>query len=138
MVEKSHVPFIDLVLHNDHLGSKDKDGNHGRKYSRSEIEAFLNGEHKDEMLSVCFEYWSYGNTGKVAKLLGSKAVTDISSTVDPALLEGKAKLEAREEKLTGVPAEHLGKVSSMNQMKDDFDKLEDSKNSEKDSKKPNK
>lgn len=101
MVEPTHQPFIELVLCNDHLGSKDNEGNKGRRYSRKELEDFVNGEIKDELLSVCFERWSYGQTGKVAKLLGALAVTDVESKVDPALLEGLAKLQAREDKLTG-------------------------------------
>jgi len=99
MVEKSHEPFIDLVLCNDHLGSKDDQGNRGRRYSRSDIEDFLNGDQSDELLSICFQRWTYGETGKVAKLLGAPAVTEVESRVDLALLEGKALLEAREAKL---------------------------------------
>jgi len=92
----SHQPFLDLVKCNDHLGSKDELGNQGRKYSDSEIRDFLEGERKDELLSVCFEYWSYGDTGKVAKLLGAKSVTEVPVNLNAAQLEGKAKLEARE------------------------------------------
>lgn len=135
MVDPTHESFVDLVLHNDHLGSKEKDGHKSRKYDRTHIEAFLNGEFKDEMLSVCFEYWSYGDTGKVATLLGAKAVTDIDSKVDPAILEGKAKLEARVHNMTGIPAEHLSKASAMKNMSDDFEKKpldpEDSKKQKK-------
>ena len=95
-MDKSHEDFVELVLHNDHLGDKG-----GRKYSRRDLEDLCNGEFKDELLSVCFEYWSYGETGKVAKLLGAKSVTEIpASLVNPALLEGRQKLEAREAALT--------------------------------------
>lgn len=118
MVDPTHEPFIELVLHNDHLGSKDKEGNKGRRFARKDIEAFLDGDMKDEMLSICYEYWSYGDTGKVATLLGAKAVTDVHSNVDPAILEGKAKLEARVHNMTGVPAEHLEKVSAMKHITD--------------------
>jgi len=99
MVEKSHEPFLELVLCNDHLGSKNKDGETGKRYSRRDIEDFLNGDSTDELLSVCFRHWCDGNTGRLARLLGAKAVTEVESKVDIALLEGKAQLDAREEKL---------------------------------------
>jgi hypothetical protein len=66
-MDKSHEPFIELVKSNDHLGK-----DNSRKYSESQLREFLDGQLKDPLLSTCFQYWSRGDTGKVAQILKGK------------------------------------------------------------------
>jgi hypothetical protein len=59
MPHESHQPFIDLIL------------SLSNKWKKRHVIDYLDGDRNDETLALCFEQWSYGNSGAVANILDS-------------------------------------------------------------------